>query len=213
VAILKRAESRRRMNPTRNSSAKPARRKPGCALSLWRLAALAGTLLLHGPAGAAGAPTATKEYQIKAAFLYNFTKFVEWPADRFADATSPIVIGVLGKNPFGDELEKIVSGRTVNGRSITIVQLQTAAEIRPVHAVFVADGEESLVGKQISPLASAGVLLVGESDRFLGLGGTVRFTNVDDKVRFEINMAAAEQGGLKVSAQLQKLAAIVRRKL
>jgi hypothetical protein len=201
------------MNPTSKSSWKPAWRRPGYAPLLWRLAALAGALLLRSAAVAAGASTVSKEYQVKAAFLYNFTKFVEWPADRFADAASPIVIGVLGKNPFGDELEKIVTGRMVNGRSIAVVQLQTAAEAQPVHAVFIAEGEESLMGKQGGALTGAGVLLVGESERFLALGGIVSFSNADDKVRFEINVAAAEQGGLKISAQLQKLAAMVRRKL
>lgn len=152
----------------------------------------------------------TKEYQVKAAFLYNFTKFVEWPPARFADATSPIVIGVLGKNPFGDELEKVARDRKVNGRSITIVHLPTGGDVRPMHVVFIAAGEESLVEKQIGALVSAGVLVVGDSKRFLALGGTVTFTTEDDKVRFTINVAAAEQGGLKISAQLQKLATVVR---
>ncbi len=153
----------------------------------------------------------SKEYQLKAAFLFNFTKFVEWPAARFAGAESPIVIAVVGRNPFGDELEKIVRDRTVNGRRLVIVRFDTADEALQVHAVFIAVGEEPLVEKQIGPLIDAGVLVVGESERLAALGGAVTFKTTDDKVRFEINLAAAKRGGLKVSAQLLRLATAVRR--
>lgn len=154
----------------------------------------------------------SKEYQIKAAFLYNFTKFVEWPAARFKDANTPIVIGVLGSNPFGDELENIVRDRKVNGRNITVAQLQTPADALRVHAVFIAAGQETLIDQQIDAVIRAGVLVVGESERFIALGGIMTFTTLADKVRFEINVGAAEAGGLKISAQLQKLATVVRRK-
>jgi hypothetical protein len=178
---------------------------------LWLFAAVASALFLRSPVAAAES-SVTKEYQIKAAFLYNFTKFVEWPADRFKHDRSPIVIGVLGKNPFGEELEKIVRDRKVNRRDITILQLQTAGDALSTHAVFVAAGEEGLVEKEIGSLTCAGVLVVGESERFCALGGTVTFTTAGDKVRFEINVGAAERGGVKISAQLQKLAAVVSRK-
>src|SRR5262245_37705272 len=86
----------------------------------------------------------SKEYQIKAAFLYNFTKFVEWPQERFAGENAPFVIGVLGRNPFGDELEKIVHDRKVNGRTIVIRDFASATEAsaasRSLHVLFVAAG-------------------------------------------------------------------------
>lgn len=185
-----------------SSASIPRRRRP----ATWAFLLLFG--LLANPALA----DVSKEYQLKAAFLYNFTKFVEWPPGRFADDASPIVIGVVGPNPFGDELEKVVRDRKVNGRSIVVVQLESAADARPVHAVFVAAGEESRIEKQLCSITRAGVLTVGESERFAVLDGCVTFTMVKDKVRFEINMTSAEEGGLKISAQLQKLATVVRRR-
>ncbi len=154
----------------------------------------------------------TKEYQIKAAFLYNFTKFVEWPADHFATADAPIVIGVLGKNPFGDELGNIVQGRKVNGRAIVITAVVSATEVAAVDLVFVAAGEEPRLEGLVAVLHAHGVLTVGESPRFVALGGIINFVLEGDKIRFEIDTAAAERSGLRLSSQLLKLAAVVRRK-
>ncbi len=151
----------------------------------------------------------TKEYQLKAAFLYNFTRFVEWPEERFKNASDPIVIAVLGSNPFGGELAAVVRDRKVNGRSIKIVELETAENRPSIHALFVPAGEEERLEHLIAALHEAGVLTVGESDRFTRLGGIMRFTTIRDKVRFEINIGSADNGGLKISSQLQKLALAV----
>jgi hypothetical protein len=152
----------------------------------------------------------SKEYQIKAAFLYNFTKFVYWPPECFASATSPIVIGVLGQNPFGDELKKIVKDRTVNGRAILVTLIHTANEVPSVHLLFVPAGEET----RLAPIAwqNAAVVVVGESERFAALGGTISFTREADKVRFAINLDSAGRARLKISAQLLKLATDVQHK-
>ncbi len=152
----------------------------------------------------------TKEYQLKAAFLYNFTKFVEWPEAAFNSTTAPIVIGVVGLDPFREEVEKIVRGRKVNGRGISVVKIEEPSGA-VAHTIFVAAGEENRIGRDLAALIDRGVLVVGESERFAALGGTVTFTTAGDKVRFEINMSSAERGGLKISSHLQKLAAVVRR--
>jgi hypothetical protein len=165
--------------------------------------------LLAAPAAAAE-PEITQEYQVKAAFLYNFTKFIEWPAAAFPDANSPIIVGVAGENPFGEELEKIVRDRKVNGRAIRIVAVTDGGITEPLHVVFIPAAAERGFARDIEALAGRGVLVVGETSRFLALGGTVQFTD-GDRVRFEISVAAAARGGLKVSAQLQKLAVAVRR--
>lgn len=176
--------------------------------------AWSGTLLFAGPTFASVPPPISKEYQVKAAFLFNFTKFVEWPTVRFSSGDAPIVIAVLGRNPFGDELEKLVLNRLVDGRQIVVRALASAEEAKSTgaifHVLFVPAGEESRYADlaKIAPLT--GVLTVGESDRFASFGGMVNFVVVENRVRFEINRGAAEAAGLKLSAQLQKLAASAR---
>jgi len=171
------------------------------------------SLLFLGSPEACGADAeVSKEYQIKAAFLYNFTKFVEWPASRFADGSSPIVIAVLGENPFGDELAKLVKGRRVNGREIAIKSITDPSEAGAVHVLFICARNDRQLGPVLAQLRSGGVLTVGESDAFASAGGIITFNLVEDKVRFEINQSAGEQAGLKISSQLLKLAVPARLK-
>lgn len=166
-------------------------------------------LIFIGITSTTRADSVSKEYQLKAAFLYNFTKFVEWPPERFADDTSPIVIAVLGKNPFGDEITNLVKNRSVNGRSIIVRFIASDAEISSAHIVFITAGEESRVNESL--FAPPGVLTVGESSEFMARGGMIRFTLIGEKVRFEINQASSERAGLKISGQLLKLATAVRK--
>jgi hypothetical protein len=167
-------------------------------------------LLTLGDHTAFGAPPPiSKEYQLKAAFLYHFTKFIQWPPERFADEKSPIVIAVLGNNPLGDELDKLVKGRTVNGRAIDVRFIASAAELPAAHIVFVCAGEESRLNATI--FGEPGVLTVGESSDFAARGGIIAFTLIDEKVRFEINQASSEKAGLKLSGQLLKLATVIRK--
>lgn len=161
---------------------------------------------------AAAEPTVAKEYQIKAAFLYNFTKFVEWPAEKFATPTSPIVIGVLGANPFGTELAESIKDRKVNGRELQFRHITTVAEISGLHVLFVSDGEPARWAGLETALQSGAVLGVGETEALLRAGGAIRFALEGDKVRFEIDLLSAENARLKISSQLLKLARAVRRK-
>lgn len=171
----------------------------------WMLLCPAGTV------SAADSP-ASKEYQIKAAFIYNFTKFVDWPAAAFPDKGTPIVIGVLGTNPFGGELNAAVEGRRVNGRELIVRPVSTAAEIEAVHVLYIGSSESARVPELLRSIRSKAVLTVGEKESFSRDGGVVSFLLEGDKVRFSINMDAAEAAGIKVSAQLQKLAASVQKK-
>ncbi len=173
---------------------------------------LLGLLSLTGQAAYGADAEVPKEYQIKAAFLYNFTKFVEWPAARFASASSPIVIAVLGENPFGDELAKLVKGRRVNGREIVIKSVTDTSEADSVHVLFICARNDRQLGPALAQLRADAVLTVGESAAFASAGGVITFTLVEDKVRFEINQAAGEQAGLKISSQLLKLAVPARPK-
>lgn len=179
---------------------------PRVRVGLCLLASLGLALGLIAPARADG--TITKEYQLKAAFLYNFSKFVQWPPDRFADDSSPLIIAVLGQNPFGDELDKVVRDRRVNGRAIEVRLLESAADIPSAHIVFVPAGSEALLGA--GRPGGPGVLTVGESAGFAARGGIIRFTLIEEKVRFEIDRGSAEKSGLNISGQLLKLATVIR---
>lgn len=176
------------------------------------------TVLLLLPC-ASGAESISKEYKLKAAFIYNFTKFVmEWPPHQLAAKDAPIVIGILGKNPFGAELATIVQGRSVNGHAFQVQQLTSVEQANRATVVFVARGQESLLQDQLPALHAAGVLTIGESDAFGDLGGIINFTietnatTGEDNIRFKINLTESEKSGLKFSSQLLKVAQIVRTK-
>jgi hypothetical protein len=173
--------------------------------------AVCGPVFCFWRAGAdpGGGDPVSKEYQIKAAFLFNFTKFVEWPPGHFVVPNRPIAIGILGENPFGENLERIVRNRKVNGRTIVVKAVATPAEAADVDVLFAPAGEEPRLKAMVATLEENGVLTVGETSNFAALGGIIDFTLEGDRVRFSINLKSAERARLKLSAQLLKLAAIV----
>jgi hypothetical protein len=156
-------------------------------------------------------PTAVKEAQIKAAFLYNFTKFVEWPQNSFAASSDAIVVGVLHDSLLRQHLETTVKDRRVNGRSISVRRVVTVPEIKAVHLLFVDASEEARFTDVRPKLQGSALLIVGESASLLANGGSIRLVLEADRLRFEINVAAAELAGVKISSQLQKLALAVHR--
>ena len=162
---------------------------------------------LPGVAADARLPSAD-EWQIKSAFIYNFTKFVEWPEG--GGATQPIVIGVLGEKELAQQLAAVVAGRNVNGRSIEVRPVRTVAEARATQLLFVTAAEESRYAAMRSELAESPVLTVGETPSF-SVTGAIGFVQDGEKLRFEINVDIAERAHLKISSQLQKLAAAIRR--
>jgi hypothetical protein len=174
-----------------------------------RTAAVVGMLLLAGPVTLASAASVSREYQLKAAFLFSFTKFTEWPANSLPSPTSPIVIGVLGRNPFGGELARIVRSRTVNGHPLVVASFVTVEQARQAHVVFLPGGDPQEIARAIAVLGPLPVLTVGESAGFLKAGGVVSMAVADDRVTFGIDVAAAERASLRISAQLQKLATVV----
>jgi len=186
------------------------------------IAALAATVVLHGlvahadtsaetDARPVSSPTVVDESQVKAAFLYNFIKFIEWPQNLFADAQSPYVIGVLSRDLFSTELERLTQGRNINGRSITIRIVGSADQALGVHMLFVGAGDEARFAALQPRLSGAPIVLVGESADFVRSGGTIGFVLQDAKMRFEIRADLVERAGVRISAQLQKLATTVRR--
>jgi hypothetical protein len=152
---------------------------------------------------------AASEYQVKAAFLYNFTKFVEWPADFFPSADAPIVIGVLGDPQFADVVAQTIRGQTINGRKLVSKRLE-GDDTSGCQVIFMGAVEKKRIAKALDKLKDSSVLTVGETEGFAQSGGVIGFLVENNKVGFEINAGSARQKRLKISSQLLKLAKHVR---
>lgn len=143
------------------------------------------------------------EYELKAAFLFNFAKYVEWP-DQAAGAPPPLCIGVVGHDPFGATLENLLAGKTVHTRPIGLRRFPSIDAVSDCHVVFVSASAEPPAAPDT--WSRPGVLTVGETEAFLERGGVIAFAMEAGKLRFNVNAAAAERAGLKLSSQLLKLA-------
>lgn len=149
------------------------------------------------------------EYKVKAAFLYNFAKFVSWPAEKFASPQSPIEICVLEPDPFGAILDETIRGKTVDGRPLLVRRGNQLESLRECHLLYADDSGTRRVEQIFSQLAQNAVMTVHSGDHVLG-SGVARFFLDDRRIRFEINAASAERAGLQLSAKLQSVAVIVR---
>jgi hypothetical protein len=149
------------------------------------------------------------EFQVKAAFLYNFAKFVEWPDQAFANRDSAFTICLAG-DPFQGALEKTVQGEAWNGRPLSVRRIDSGAEVRSCQVVYVSGSSSQKSMEILMAAANAPVLTVGETDDFISAGGIIRFTESGRRVRFEINPEAAQRAALRVSSRLLRLADIVR---
>jgi len=150
------------------------------------------------------------EYQVKAAFLYNFAKFVEWPPEAFKSARDPILVCVLGHNPFGGALEEVIRGKSIDGRSFAFREVSNAPQARACQILFVSSSDGKRFRALTADLKSAGILTVGETQGFATGGGVINFKLEDGHVRFEINVDAAEHAQLRISSKLLGLAQIVK---
>ncbi|HUB68461.1 MAG TPA: YfiR family protein [Candidatus Methylacidiphilales bacterium] len=150
-----------------------------------------------------------KEYQIKAAFLFNFTQFVKWPDNSFPSPDAPFDIGILGDDPFGPALEETIRGEEIENHRLTVVHAQRIEDLEGCQVIFVSRSEESHVGEILSQLDSRPILTVSEVDSFARDGGDIDFYLANGRVRFEINPHSAQRCGLKISSQLLTLGKIV----
>jgi hypothetical protein len=149
------------------------------------------------------------EYEVKAAFLFNFTKFVEWPDSSFSDAQAPIVIGIIGDDPFGDSLTRIVAGQKAQGRTIAIIKYRREDDLRRSHVVFISASERPHSAEILAALRGASVLTVSDIDGFAETGGMMQFVMQENRVHFIVNLDAATQSKLRVSAKLLALARVI----
>ncbi|MGD0920157.1 MAG: YfiR family protein [Terriglobia bacterium] len=150
------------------------------------------------------------EYQVKAAFLYNFAKFVEWSPEAVPKADAPFILGVVGEDPFGPVLEETLKGKTANGHPFAIRRFRREEDARGCQILFTSSSDQRYIRSLLAILKGSSVLTVGETEGFCRLGGIVNFTLEEDKVRFEINRDAAERARLKISSKLLSVAKVVR---
>jgi len=173
---------------------------------------LNGTPLAYAQTG--DAPDSS-EYLIKAGFIYNFAKFVEWPSAAFAQPDSPIVIGVLGTDPFGSVLDRLVQDKKIGQRGFVVRRykwgkdLKDLKDLRDCKILFVSASEKAHADEIIQLVKWLPILTVGETPGFAERGGVIRFTVEDNRVRFEVNVDAAHQADLNISSRLLTLAKII----
>lgn len=149
----------------------------------------------------------SRENQLKAAFLYNFSQFVTWPDDAFSNSSSPIAIGVLGENPFGPVLNDLVKDQKINGRNLIVKYFSNPDEIEGVQLLFVAK-EFDKNKEVILSLRKRDILLVSDHVQFLSNGGMIRFYTEDNRLKFQINLDATQVEHFKISSKLLKMASI-----
>jgi hypothetical protein len=170
--------------------------------------------LSWAPGAFAQSPDASdsSEYLIKAGFIFNFAKFVEWPSNAFAQPDSPIVIGILGTDPFGTIIDKIVQDKKIGTRGFVVKRLKWGAdlkELRECKILFIGASERAHMDELVQMLRGLPVLTVGETPGFAERGGVIRFVLEDNRVRFEVNVVAARQADLTISSRLLTLARII----
>ena len=151
----------------------------------------------------------SREYQIKAAFVYNFAQFVLWPTSAFTNTAQPFQIGILGDNPFGKSLEETVKGEAINGHPINIVESSHVEKLEGCQIIFVSKSAVAHLDDVFAKLDSKPVLTVSEDPGFIQHGGIINLTRDGGKVHFEINPDAAEKSGLKLGSELLSVGKVV----
>ena len=176
----------------------------------WRApVAIVAPLILWGSLSPTFTADRNSEYQVKAAFLVNFARFVEWPPQSFGAANDPLVFGVYGNNLFGAALDQAVSGKMIGGRPAVIRRTSEVSALRSCHVVFLPASEINHFRELSNSLGNLSVLLVGETEGFAASGGVINFIVENERIRFEINPSAAARVHLKISSKLLELAVIV----
>lgn len=174
------------------------------AKCLIRASALA--LLLAGLVPtAARAEAAVPEYAVKAAFLLNIAKYATWPPPAFTDASAPVVIGILGDDPFGAALDRVVGGRVINDRRVIVRRAKRAGDLRGAHVVFIAASESDRAAGICASLGEGGSLCVGDTESTAALTA-INFSVENGKVVFNVNLAAVRRSNVAISSKLLQLA-------
>jgi hypothetical protein len=163
----------------------------------------------------AGPPTrldaASKVYEIKAAFIYNFAQFTQWPDSAFASSDSPFVLAFIGDGSLGPALERVLDGKSIAGHPIVLKHLDMTSQISGCHLLFIPESEESHLDDIFNVIGNQPILTVGETTKFMQAGGIIRFFIADGRIRFEIDPDAADKAALRLSSRLMSLAKIFKK--
>lgn len=170
----------------------------------WQLA-----LALCALACAVAAHAKVLAYQVEAIFLFNFTQFVDWPPQAFADSEAPIVIGILGDDPFGAYLDEAIRGEKVDRRPLVVKRWRRAEDIGDCHVLFVSRSESGRLDEIVAALKGRSILTVGDDATFIRRGGMVRFVTESDRVKVRINVDAVRASGLEIRSKLLRVAEVV----
>src|SRR2546427_1255051 len=166
----------------------------------WNLVLLIS--FLAGSTGFGAEASAPSEYQVKAALVFNLTKYVEWPPECFSTTNSPLVLGILGEDNFGDDFKRMIEEKTIHGRKLLLKRVNWGDEVHKVHLLFISASEKKRLPDILGRLKGVPVLTVGETDTFIPLGGMIRLSRKENRIRPEVNLAAVERAHLKISSKL-----------
>ena len=166
------------------------------------MVALTVCLMVH----AEEASPQTLEYRVKSGFLFTIAKYVDWPEGTFSSATNAITIGILGTDPFGKLLDETVVGKKIDGRPVELRRIQSVEEIEGCHVVFISASEKDHMSRIRLRVERTPILTVGDFDGFLQQGGQIGFVAENNRVLFDINLKAVQTAGLKLNANLLRVA-------
>ncbi len=170
---------------------------------------VATAMLLGGAAGLPAQGARAAEYHVKAVFLFNFAQFVEWPRDAFSGPKAPLVIGVLGEDPFEGFLDRTVADEHLGGRPFQVRRYESVDEIQTCHILFISRPEADRPEAILAALKNRPILTVSDAGGFAERGGMVRFVTEQSRIRLQVNLAAVEAAHLTLSSKLLRVAEIV----
>lgn len=185
------------------------------AIGFWGILAVSmavAGLAVHGQSTTTRSARSALEYDLKAAFLLNFAKFVEWPAAAFTDDHSPLVVGVLGEDPFGETMDRIVREKQIKGHPLIVSRWKSGEAPGPCQLLFICRSESYRVAELLRNLGGQSVLLISEIEQFLERGGMINFFTESDQVKFAVNPDAAARAGLIISSKLLNVAKVYGRR-
>ena len=176
---------------------------------LFRIWLVVPALLFSGAFELPAQTEVSKEYQVKAVFLFNFAQFVTWPTNAFSEEQTPLTIGVLGDDPFDAFLDETVRNEKVNGHPLVIQRYRSAKDIKDCQILFVSRSESKRMEMILADLKGKNILTVGDNEGFISNGGVIRFVTEENKIHFKINLEAAKSANLTISSKMLRLAEIV----